>query len=177
VVSLQSKGKKVQYSVIWAGDPGTDKAGQLGLQTLKLHNDLWRADLPRIEGTHEIRERLGDRRKQCRYEVCIPVEMRSAVKPPIWAETGDISLSGCYVRPAAGGSLVDLVFWLRDTKVVAKGRVRASIQGVGRGVEFQNLSSEDQQRLTTFCQGGPATKGPARRSRASKTKLSSRQAL
>jgi len=153
VVSLQYKGRKVRYRVIWAGEAGTTQASQLGLEQINLRDDLWQQDLPPQDEAPDTRTRRGERRNQRRFEASLPVEVRTEEGTPIRAEISDISLSGCYVNtlfPVPLDSIVSIVFWLGDEKLIAKGKVRASILGVGCGIEFIDVPPADSQRLTEF---------------------------
>jgi len=153
VLSLQYKGRKVRYRVIWAGEAGTEKAGQLGLEQVNLHDDLWQQDMPAPQTTRDTRIRQAERRKQRRFQAELPVEVRSTQTAPIRAEIADISVSGCYVNtlfPVPVDSIVSIVFWLGDEKVTARGKVRSSILGVGCGIEFVDLSPAAHQLLEEF---------------------------
>jgi len=153
LVSLQYKNRKVRYRVVWAGEPGTENAGQLGLEKVSLRDDLWGEDLPPQDDAPDTRIRRGERRQQRRFQASLPMEMRTAEGTPIRAEITDISLSGCYVNtlfPVPLDTIVSIVFWPGDDKMIVKGKVRASILGVGCGVEFVELSAVDRQRLEEF---------------------------
>lgn len=155
VVSLQYKGRKVRYRVIWEGEAGTEKAGQLGLEQVNLQDNLWQQDLPAAaaDTPPETRARRAERRQQRRFEASLPVEVRSAEGAPIRAEISDISISGCYVNtlfPVPLDSIVTIVFWIGDDKLTAKGKVRTSILGVGLAIEFVDLSADTRQRLTEY---------------------------
>lgn len=153
VVSLQYKGRKVRYKVIWAGEDGTLQASMLGLERINLKDDLWQEDLPPQDDAPDTRTRRGERRHQARFEAALPVEVRTAEGSPIRAQITDMSLSGCYVNtlfPVTLDSIVSIVFWIGDEKLIARGKVRTSIVGVGCGIEFVDLSAVDKQRLEDF---------------------------
>jgi len=155
VVSLQYKGRKVRYKVIWTGEKGTPQAGQLGLEKVNQKDDLWQQDLPPQEDgpdTHS-RARRGERRHQRRFEATLPVEVRSSDGTPLRAQITDISVSGCYVNtlsPVTLDSIVSIIFWIGDEKLIARGKVRTSIVGVGCGIEFVDLPPADKQRLADY---------------------------
>jgi hypothetical protein len=163
VVSLQYKGRKVRYRVVWAGQGET--AGQLGLEQINLQDDLWQQDAPLDTGGDtgfDTREPGAERRQQRRFETSLPVEVRSPQGAPIRAEISDVSLNGCYVNtlfPVPLDSVVTIVFWLGDDKLVVKGQARTSVLGVGCGIEFIDLSAEVSKGLAEYLQNTcqPAT--------------------
>ena len=57
VLSLQYKGRKVRYRVIWSGEARTEQDGQLGLEKVTLRDDLWQQDMPPLEGAGDMRAR------------------------------------------------------------------------------------------------------------------------
>lgn len=153
VVSLQYKSRKVRYKVIWVGEPTTPQASMLGLEKVNQKDDLWQDDLPPQDDAPDTRTRRGERRHQRRFESTLPVEVRTAEGQPIRAQITDISLSGCYVNtlfPVTLDSIVSIVFWIGDEKLIARGKVRTSIVGVGCGIEFVDLTPADKQRLEDF---------------------------
>jgi hypothetical protein len=152
VVSLQYKGRKVRYRVVWAAEAEAETVGQLGLEQINLKDDLWQHDLPPDAG-RDTTPRGAERRQQPRFEASLPVEVKSTQGAPIRAEITDMSLSGCYVNtlfPVPLDSVVTIVFWLGDDKVAVKGRARTSVLGVGCGIEFMELSAAASQRLAEY---------------------------
>lgn len=47
IVDVQYDGQKAQFRVIWAGQPGTMEAGEVGLQRLPEEPYIWDVDLAR----------------------------------------------------------------------------------------------------------------------------------
>jgi PilZ domain len=157
VLSLQYKGKKVRYRVVWIGEGET--AGQLGLEQLNQKDNLWQDDLPldvELDPETTTRVRGKERRQQRRFEASLPVEVKSSSGVPIRAQISDISLSGCYVStlfPVPLHSVVTIIFWLGEDKLVLRGRVRTSVLGVGCGIEFVEFSAEPSNKLAAYLQG------------------------
>jgi len=154
VVSLQYKDRKVRYRVVWEGDPNSERIGQFGLEQVNLHDDLWQKDLPPAPPTGRDRQVRGqDRRKHHRYEAHLPVEMHCAGATPARAESGDISLSGCYVNtlfPPPVDTMLTLAIWLGNQRLAVRSRVRTSVLGVGCGIEFLDLSEAYGKQLEQF---------------------------
>ena len=158
VLSLQFKGRKVRYRVVWTGEVGTSKAGQLGLEQINPQDDLLQLNLPPEAESDENdqQERGSDRRLEHRYQASLPVEVKSAQGTPLRAEISDISLSGCYVTtlyPLEVDQVVNVVFWVGDVKISLKGRVRTCVLGVGCGIEFVEVPEQTKKLLTDFTQG------------------------
>ena len=154
VVSLQYKDRKVRYRVVWEGEADSERAGQLGLEQVNLHDDLWQKDLPAPPAAGRDKQaRGGERRQHRRFEACLPVELRCEQAVPVRAETSDVSLSGCYVNtlfPSPIDTVLTLVIWLQDQKLAVKGRVCTSVLGVGCGIEFVDLSEADIKQLAEY---------------------------
>jgi len=154
VVSLQYKDRKVRFRVVWEGEAGTERAGQLGLEQVNLHDDLWQKDLPAPPAAGRDKQvRGGERRQNRRFEALLPVELRCEQAVPVRAETSDVSLSGCHVNtlfPAPIDTVMTLVIWLRDQKLTVQGKVCTSVMGVGCGIEFVDLSEADSKQLAEY---------------------------
>jgi len=156
VLSLQFKDRKVRYRVLWAGEPETSKAGQLGLEQVNPQDDLLQLNLP-PEAEDDEQERGSERRLERRFEASLPVEVQSAQNVPIRAEISDISLSGCYVNtlfPVTVGSIVNVVFWVGDEKLSVRGKVRTCVRGVGCGIEFLDVSEQAKTLLSDYFANG-----------------------
>ena len=159
MLSLQFKGRKVRYRVVWTGEVGTSKAGQLGLEQINPQDDLLQLNLPPEAESNENDqpERGSDRRLEHRYQASLPVEVKSAQGTPLRAEISDISLSGCYVNtlfPVTVGSTVNVVFWVGDEKLSVKGKVRTCVRGVGCGIEFLDVSEQAKTLLSEYFANG-----------------------
>ena len=174
VVSLQYKGRKVRYRVVWEGKADTERVGQLGLEQVNLHDDLWQKDLPapQVAG-RDKQARGGERRRHRRFEAFLPVELRCEQAVPVRAETSDVSLSGCYVNtlsPWPINTVITLVIWLRNQKLAVKGRVRTSVLGVGSGIDFVDLSEADRKQLAEYLKNYCKPVTERRKDPAGKTK-------
>jgi hypothetical protein len=153
VVSLQYKGRKVRYRVVWVGEAGSTQAGQFGLERTNLHDDLWQTDLPSLAAGRDTRTRGAERRQHRRFDASWPVEVKSPQRALTSAEVSDLSLSGCYINtlfPSPLDTVVTVMLWLGNQKLMVKGRVRTSVLGVGCGIEFVDLSAADSKRLAEY---------------------------
>jgi len=62
----------------------------------------------------------------------------------------DISGRGCYVEsqaPLPLGTPLTIIFWIDSEKIVTPALVRTCDPGVGMGIEFIGLSSQNQGRV------------------------------
>ena len=149
VVSLQYKDRKVRYRVVWTGETGSERAGQLGLEqlNLKMICGKWICRHRRRRSSDK-QKRGAERRQQRRFEAFLPVEVRSqASGSPIRAETSDISLSGCYVNTLFPAP-IDTVVTHRDLAA----RPEAGHQGQG---PYQCSRGRLRHRIRRFVRGGP----------------------
>jgi c-di-GMP-binding flagellar brake protein YcgR len=96
----------------------------------------------------------GERRKYPRAKVAIPIEFKpDGAAVASHAETADLSLAGCYVEMSFTlqvGSKLDLVLWVEDERLATKGIVVTHHPQFGNGIEFQEMSPEDQAKLAHF---------------------------
>lgn len=95
---------------------------------------------------------LAAERRQCpRVAVALQVEFRLVdTNVPLRSQTTDISMGGCYVEMPLTldiGSKVDMLLWLGEQKVNAKGVVVTCHPQFGNGIQFTSMSSEGRSRL------------------------------
>ena len=153
VLSVQYKDRKVRYRVLWAGEPGSSKAGQLGLEQVHPEDDLFQMEFPLETVPDEPQPRGAERRHERRFEASLPVEVKSTQTSSLRAEISDISLGGCYIStlyPVAVGLSVTVIFWIGDEKVSVRGKVRTCVPGVGCGIEFLDLTENTKRLLDHF---------------------------
>lgn len=95
-----------------------------------------------------------ERRRSPRVAVALQVEFRLAdTDVPLRSQTTDISMGGCYVEMPLTleiGSKVDMMFWLADQKVNAKGVVVTCHPQFGNGIEFTSMPFEGLSKLRHY---------------------------
>jgi hypothetical protein len=95
-----------------------------------------------------------ERRKYPRAKVAIPIEFKpEAAAVASHAETADLSLVGCYVEMSFTlqvGSKLDLVLWVNDARLATKAVVVTHHPQFGNGIEFVDMSQENQAKLAHF---------------------------
>ena len=84
-----------------------------------------------------------ERRRYPRVKVKIPVELHLSAGSPQHTSIDEISLCGCYIEtmsPFEVSTRVDLVIWLNQEKVTAKGIVVNRYPQVGNGIDFVTMA-------------------------------------
>lgn len=150
IIGLTYGQNKVHFRVKWAGQPGTQTAGQLGLLNLTPERPLWDLALPAGAIDPFRPEFHGERRKTPRFKCDVPVEIRPDGQANMWGKASDISLGGCFVEmpiPLSKDAKFEIALWLGQTKVRLRGEVASSAPGFGIGVRFVGVSATDQDRL------------------------------
>lgn len=96
----------------------------------------------------------GERRRFSRAKVAIPIEFKpEGAAVASRAETSDLSLSGCYVEMSFTlpvGTKLDLVLWVEEDRLPTQGIVVTHHPQFGNGIEFLDISREDQGKLAHF---------------------------
>lgn len=93
----------------------------------------------------------AQQRQYPRFKAALPVELRQAGGAvPVRAQTADICLGGCYVEMTSTQQVskeVEIVLWVRQEKLVARGVVVSNHPAFGNGIKFTQVSNEDRLRL------------------------------
>ena len=93
-------------------------------------------------------------RQHPRFKAAVPVELRGpGASSPLRAQTGDISLGGCYVEMTSTQAVskeVEVTLWIGDTKVQAHGVVVSNHPSFGNGIKFTEVPKESKIRLQQF---------------------------
>jgi c-di-GMP-binding flagellar brake protein YcgR len=102
-----------------------------------------------------------ERRKHPRIKAALQIEFKpEGAAVASRADTADLSLSGCYVEMSftlAVGTKLDLVLWVEDHRLPAKGVVVTHHPQFGNGIEFVEISQEDQAKLARFLKSRETT--------------------
>jgi hypothetical protein len=142
---------KVHFRVKWVGQPGTSKAGHMGLLNLSPEKSLWDFALPppAFDGAAQKDRRTNPRMKCVNSaEVYLPGE-----SAPIRTRTADLSAGGCFLEmpnPLRTGTEVRIALWVEDFKLWAGGKVITSTPGFGIGVKFIEMTEQDSSQLKRF---------------------------
>jgi c-di-GMP-binding flagellar brake protein YcgR len=100
-----------------------------------------------------------ERREHARVKACVQVELRQEGSPAvIRTKTSDISLGGCYVEmmfTLETSSKLNIALWINGERLRCKGVVITRHPQFGNGIQFLDISVEDQQRLRNLLQSPP----------------------
>ncbi len=95
-----------------------------------------------------------ERRECSRYFVDLEIEIKEVGNSfHLRGATTDVSLGGCYVAtifPLAVGSQIHFTMRVADENVKGRGSVQTCHPGVGMGIQFIDLPSEDRLRLDGY---------------------------
>jgi PilZ domain. len=93
----------------------------------------------------------SDKRRSLRYKCEGSAQIREEGRDVrTWATFSDVSLHGCYVEAQAtcpAGTLLHLQLGVNDIRLDVKGKVRVNYPYLGMGVEFVEMSPENEARL------------------------------
>jgi len=149
VVGVTCGRNKVHFRVKWVGEPGTPRAGQIGLQNVTPDRPFWDVHLPHgVLDNFQQSVSANERRRWRRVKCSISVELHPAGQPVIWGKASDLSPGGCFVEmsiPLPAESKFDIVLWMGGTKLRLQGQVAGVSPGFGIGVRFLNTSPQDTE--------------------------------
>jgi hypothetical protein len=147
-IGLQHAEKKVRCEVVWVTNTGSGQRIQAGVKLLTGMVCPWIAELTAASHTaHNIR-------RWNRHKISVRLELSERdAKVPMRVNATDISASGCYVEigvPFSVGTTLTASFWIASDKWTSPSIVRSSDLGVGMGIEFLGLTSNQQQRFQGY---------------------------
>ena len=168
IVGLSFGKQKGKFRVMWVGQPDTDEAGHVGLQSLDARAPLWEVNLPDTTIDTYIRPPEHERRRLMRLKCSLSAEVRGTSEAAqVWVSIRDLSRGGCYIGmlvPLPVESKLRVAMWLdRQTKIWADGIVISSHPGSGIGVKFLAMSRPHMNALERFLSAQDSVTGePAR---------------
>jgi hypothetical protein len=154
VVGVQYNDKKARFRVIWVIDAGHLQKVQVGLQLLDGQLCPWKEEVASGQEAAGSAAPAAstNKRRFLRHKLGFSLELRDERSGSTHMQTSatDIGGRGCYVEtimPLALGTPLHISFWIESEKITTSGIVRASDPGVGMGIEFTGLSSDQQEQL------------------------------
>jgi hypothetical protein len=151
ILGVQHKGRRARGQVSWICELGRLDRHRVGIHLLIGERCPWEEALSASQTAGSPRR---EQRRHPRYKIVLALDLResgSAVKARL--QCTDISLSGCYVQtmfPLPIGTLLVTGLWLGAERVEVTAIVRTCDGNVGMGIEFLNLTSEQEVRLQEF---------------------------
>lgn len=161
IIGLTYEQKKIHFRVKWVGQPGTPKAGHVGLLNLSPEKPLWGISFPETIPDNYV-WKAGDRRKHPRIRCTLSVELQPVGGSPVWANAADLSIGGCFVEmaiPLKQGEKLKIGLWMEAGKLWVQGEVASSTPGFGVGVKFDSLSEQESAAIKKFLQIKPPQHG------------------
>ena len=164
IVGLTCGSNRVHFRVKWIGEPGTLKAGHVGLLNIAPEKPLW--DFPLSEAADDYQPGSIERRKTVRFRCQNSVEVHVDQGASFWGTVADLSLGGCYVEmpiPLQPGTKLRVGIWLGQIKAWAEAQVAHRTPGLGIGLRFTEISEQDLNHIRRFLEGlAPFAKKPMR---------------
>ena len=156
-LTLEHQKDRVRFEIVWIGEPGSSRQGQIGLRTLEPEKKFAAIENQSDSGAYidtwqpKITEDKEDRRSVPRFDCDRGVQYwTDQSASPITGSLDNISLGGCYVAtkfPLPRYTRVQLILYLYGMKIPAQGEVRASDDGHGMGIMFTTLDKDCELRV------------------------------
>ena len=151
-IGIQHQDKKARFKVVTICDTGLPSKIQAEVQLVTGQKCPWEAQIPPKPVTRCIlTPRINSKRRFERLRVPFPIEIRDdRGGPAMQTAASDISGRGCYVEsqaPLPLGTPLTVIFWIDSEKIITPALVRTCDPGVGMGIEFIGLSSQNQGRV------------------------------
>ncbi|HEY7353239.1 MAG TPA: PilZ domain-containing protein [Terriglobales bacterium] len=93
-------------------------------------------------------------RQYPRFKAALSIELRpKGATAPLRTQTADIGLGGCYVESVFThelSTIIDIVLWVGDTKIIAQGEVVSKHPSFGNGLKFTRLTKEGTEKLSEY---------------------------
>jgi hypothetical protein len=155
-ISLTYKNNKGRFRVSWMGNTGTDRAGQIGVQSIDPAKCIWDATIlpPTAADTYatKVKERRQHRRVPCRLGAELYMQGSEAL---IRVDVTNISMGGCFVEMPtlpADKARLKIIVWAEDNKLAMQGIVASRRPGFGISIKFTEMTDEVRQHLQRFIQ-------------------------
>lgn len=156
IIGMTNGAQKSRFRVSWVGQPGTPRAGQIGVINTTPEKSIWDI-LPPAPALDPFQRHSGsDRRQSPRMQCMNSVQLQPDDQAaPIWGKVTDLSAGGCFVGmpvPLPIGTKLKISIWLEQTKLTLKGKVMNSRPGFGIGVQFVDIKEPESAQLRRFLQ-------------------------
>jgi PilZ domain len=152
-IAVQLQQKKARFRVVRVSVGFTGKY-QIGLQMQDGQESPWITALP----GHQVPSETvaTKRRRRPRHRILINIELRDEqATSPLRVTATDISGNGCYVEsmhPFPAGTNLKAQFLVGIERLTTSAVVRTCDQGLGMGIEFMTLTTEQQDEVQRYLQ-------------------------
>lgn len=156
VIGVQVGDKKARFRVLQAVDAGLPYKIKVDIELMQGQSCPWQEQLAVQVSTASSQSggtvAPSNMRRFPRHKIPFPVEIRADRRggAPMQTSASDVSGRGCYVEtlvPLPLGTTLHMAFWKGQERITTEAIVRASISGVGMGIEFTGLSLDAQKQL------------------------------
>ncbi len=152
MIGVSYGNNRVHFRVKWVGEPGTPKAGHIGLLRISPEKPLWDFPLP-SPAPDNHQPKVVEQRKHPRFKCHNSVELHTQDGGSFWATITDLSLGGCYVEmaiPLPAGTKMKIGIWIGNSKSWADCEAAYSTPGFGTGLIFKQISQQDLELIRRF---------------------------
>jgi hypothetical protein len=163
IISLTYKDNKARFRVTWIGNPGTDRANQIGVQSIDPTKCIWDASIlpPTATDTYaaKAKERRQHGRVPCRFGAELHIEGAGAL---VRGEITNLSEGGCFMAMSTlpeDKRRLKIVVWVNDNKLAMQGVVASRRPGFGISIKFTEMTEEVRQQLQSFIQSHLVVRG------------------
>jgi hypothetical protein len=164
IIAVTYMSSRARFRVTWVGDAGTERAGQIGVQSVEPDKCIWdTTTLPPkaidLYNPPSTEERRQHRRVQCKLGAELHIEGAEGL---VRVEVTNLSLGGCFVQMSAlpkEKNRLKLIVWVNDSKLAVKGIVVNRQPGFGISVKFTEMNEEAQERLRRFVESHSGFRG------------------
>ncbi len=167
IVTIRHGDEKARFRVMWIGEHGTAREGQVGVLCMDNGRSIWgmlpvndepamTEDSTAAAGAKAVAAATStakrrNRRSETRHTLGGEAQVRErGVAAAHRTGLRDISLNGCYLEmttPLRPGTKVDVTVSAGDEQIIAKGEVTVAHRGTGMGVRFTQVTPMNRHRL------------------------------
>ena len=156
IISVSYKNNKARFRVSWMGDTGTDRAGQMGVQSIDPAKCIWDAATLPPPAPDTFAAQAKEHRQHQRVTCKLGAELyMQGSEVPVRVDVADISVGGCFVEMPSLSADVDrlkMIVWANDIKLAIQGAVVSRSPGFGISIKFTEMTEEVRQQLQRFVQ-------------------------
>jgi hypothetical protein len=162
-ISVSYKNNKARFRVSWMGDSGTNRAGQMGVQSIDPAKCIWDATTLPPTAPDTFAAQAKEHRQHQRVPCKLGAELyMQGSEAPVWVDVADISVGGCFVEMPSLSTDVDrlkMIVWANDIKLAVQGAVVSRSPGFGVSIKFTEITEEVRQHLQRFVQSRLVVRG------------------